>query len=318
MLFLKAPTPAQAEAGNYKKKHIRFRGLDISIENPKGSVRSGVDPDGHEWRQKMHCAYGYIRRTEGVDGDHVDVYIGPDEDAENVYIVHQRKAGDWKAYDEDKCMLGFATLADAKRAYLRQYDDPRFLGPVTVMPFEDFKDKALATFEKPAMIKSAVNRARLPQVGDRVEFDSDRQTEKGPSGGEIIAVDGDRVQVAHSDAQEWFDWPSLQGEWRGNCWLMKALVQENPMATILFLKSRGLSDTMRSKIGHVGGEKREKMPASVFLLGKERKYPVKVKRNGKYVYSPKLLTAAAKRARMEGRDDLAERAERIRQRIEKS
>ncbi|HET7674772.1 MAG TPA: hypothetical protein VFL54_04555, partial [Gammaproteobacteria bacterium] len=100
------------------------------------------------------------RRTEGVDGDHVDVYIGPNEDAENVYIVHQRQAGNWKEYDEDKCMLGFATLADAKRAYLRQYDDPRFLGPVTVMPFKDFKDKALATFEKPAMIKALFFRRR--------------------------------------------------------------------------------------------------------------------------------------------------------------
>jgi hypothetical protein len=153
--MLKAPSPAQADAGNYKKQHRRFRGLDISIENPKGSVRKGVDPDGKEWRTKMHHAYGYIRRTEGVDGDHVDVYIGPDEDASNVYIVHQRKAGDWQKYDEDKCMLGFSTKEAARRAYLRQYDDPRFLGPITTMPFDEFKTKVLATFDKPRMIKSA-------------------------------------------------------------------------------------------------------------------------------------------------------------------
>lgn len=37
-----APTDAQKEAGNYKKGHVWIQGLDITIENPKGSVRSEV------------------------------------------------------------------------------------------------------------------------------------------------------------------------------------------------------------------------------------------------------------------------------------
>jgi hypothetical protein len=157
------PTPAQAEAGNYKKRHRRFRGLDITIESPAGSVREGAGPNGKRWRTKMRLDYGYIRRTEGTDGDHVDCYIGPDEEAPHVYVVHQRKAGDWKAYDEDKAMLGFRTKADAVRAYLAHYDDKRFLGPVTTMPFDEFKAKALATLEKPKMIKAVLFRkARDP------------------------------------------------------------------------------------------------------------------------------------------------------------
>ena len=91
---------------------------------------------------KMHYDYGYIRGTEGVDGDHVDCYIGDNIDAKNVYIIHQKIPGTDK-YDEDKCMLGFDTLADAKAAYLKQYDKPGFFGGVDTVPFELFKQKVL-------------------------------------------------------------------------------------------------------------------------------------------------------------------------------
>jgi hypothetical protein len=150
------PTEAQIEAGNYKKEHRRFRGLDISIENPKGSTRSGTDPNGHKWSITMKNDYGYIRGTLGVapDKDHLDVYLGPDEAAENVYIVHQRKAGNWKDWDEDKCLIGFKDKESAVAAYLKHYDDPRFLGPVTTMPFDEFKEKVMNHKGKPIMVKA--------------------------------------------------------------------------------------------------------------------------------------------------------------------
>jgi len=154
VLFVKALTQAQAQAGNYKKKHIRWNGLEISIENAKGSVRRGKGPGGKEWKTTMVNDYGYIRRTLGVDGDHVDCYIGPDKDSVRVYVVHQRKAGDWKKFDEDKCMLGFESKEAAKEAYLKHYDDPRFLGPITDMSVDEFKDKVRKTFDKPRMIKA--------------------------------------------------------------------------------------------------------------------------------------------------------------------
>jgi len=69
----------------------------------------------------------------------VDVYLGPQAEAKNVYIVHQRKAGDWERYDEDKCMIGFGSLTEAKQAYLQQYGDKRFLGPVTTVDIDTFK-----------------------------------------------------------------------------------------------------------------------------------------------------------------------------------
>lgn len=120
-----------------------FNGLNISIENRKGSVRRGIDSDGHKWAVKMNYDYGYIRGTEGVDGDHIDCYLGDNENAEFVYIVHQNNPKTHE-YDEDKCMLGFDSLAAAKAAYLSQYDRPGFLGKIDIMPFGKFKDYVLS------------------------------------------------------------------------------------------------------------------------------------------------------------------------------
>lgn len=129
-------------SGHKLQGRTAFRGLNISIENKKGTIRRGVDSDGHKWAIKMNYDYGYIRGTEGVDGDHVDCYIGDNIDAKNVYIIHQKIPGTDK-YDEDKCMLGFNTLADAKAAYLKQYDKPGFFDGIDTIPFELFKQKVL-------------------------------------------------------------------------------------------------------------------------------------------------------------------------------
>lgn len=116
-----------------------FAGLKISIENEKGSIRRGIDSDGHKWAIKMNYDYGYIRETEGVDGDHVDCYLGDNENARNVYIIHQKIPGT-DTYDEDKCMLGFNTLEEAKKAYFSQYDKSGFFGGVDTVPIEVFKE----------------------------------------------------------------------------------------------------------------------------------------------------------------------------------
>jgi hypothetical protein len=50
----------------------KVHGMDISIENKKGSTRSGTDKDGHEWHTRMNYDYGYIRGTVGKDKDHLD------------------------------------------------------------------------------------------------------------------------------------------------------------------------------------------------------------------------------------------------------
>ena len=114
------PTEAQKEAGNYRMGHVALHGLDISIENPQGSERSGTDPDGKAWSVTMAHHYGYIRRTEGNDGDHVDAFVGPNPESQRVFIVDQKnpKTG---AFDEHKVLLGFDTPLQANAGYSKSY-----------------------------------------------------------------------------------------------------------------------------------------------------------------------------------------------------
>lgn len=121
------PTRAQSEAGNYRKGHVKIHGLDVSIENPRHSVR--VARDG-SWASAMPHHYGYIRRSEGADGDHVDTFIGPNEDSDRVYVVNQINPKTGK-FDEHKVMLGFSSLEAAKDGYRAAYPkDWRGMGSV--------------------------------------------------------------------------------------------------------------------------------------------------------------------------------------------
>lgn len=142
-----------------------FQGMPISIENRKGSTRKWYDEgDKKHGETKMCHTYGYIRGTKGVDGDHVDVYVGPDKNAKNVFVIHQNKAPDFKEYDEDKVMLGFSSGKEAKEAYLKQYDKPGFYGGMTPMTVDEFKKKVKATKDRPQMIKSFTEKDTGPTV----------------------------------------------------------------------------------------------------------------------------------------------------------
>lgn len=133
------PTPAQQQAGNYRKGKVRFHGLTISIENPKGSVRSGVSADGKAWSNRLHHDYGYVLRTEGRDGDQVDVFLGPDLRSEAVFVINQTDPRTGR-FDEHKVMLGFDNQADAKRAYLSNYDRGwQGLGSICPLSLPQFK-----------------------------------------------------------------------------------------------------------------------------------------------------------------------------------
>lgn len=111
---------AQAEAGNYRKGMFRWNGLEVRIENPKGSTRKGLKPDGTiAWESKMHADYGYVVGTEAIDGDAVDVFIGPALKSEIVYVIDQVD-GKGK-FDEHKCVLGCRSEDEARRLYLRHY-----------------------------------------------------------------------------------------------------------------------------------------------------------------------------------------------------
>lgn len=140
---LPEPSQAQKEAGNYKLGHLNIAGLDISIENPEGSTRSGVSANGRAWSNTMKSHYGYIRGTVGRDKDHVDVFVNPrrvtaQSGTSPVYVVDQNNAKG--AFDEHKVMLGYGSAVEARQAYLENFTKGwKGLGTLNETTLDDFK-----------------------------------------------------------------------------------------------------------------------------------------------------------------------------------
>lgn len=184
------PSHAQKQAGNYRKAHVRVLGFDIAIENPKGSYRKGTDPNGKEWKCKMHHHYGYFKRTLGKDGDHIDCFIGPNTKSELVFIINQIRPSSG-VFDEHKVMLGFDSLEEAKEGYLANYSEGwKGLGEIHPFTLEQFKiwlQKADTTKKaKKVIIKSAFknyfSKSQKAQVGETRTWSDGkvhRKTENG-------------------------------------------------------------------------------------------------------------------------------------------
>jgi hypothetical protein len=137
---LREPTEGQKEAGNYKKGKLSIQGLNISIENPKGSKRTGIDSDGKPWSTTMKHHYGDIKGTVGADGDSIDTFVGEAVNSKKVFVVDQNDVvtGD---FDEHKVMLGFITKEQARKAYLANYNKGfSGFGEITETTMPEFKE----------------------------------------------------------------------------------------------------------------------------------------------------------------------------------
>lgn len=161
---------------------VKYSGLTIRVENPAGSTRKGVDKDGKPWQVTMTNDYGEIVGSMGVDGDPVDVFLGPNRGAKFVYVVHQLKK-DGSAWDEDKCMLGFTDTMTAKRAYEKNYDLPdHFFGSIEAIPIGVFRQKVLNSKKEPSMIHASKLNTTIALYADG--------TSGGPGIGTPVTVDG--------------------------------------------------------------------------------------------------------------------------------
>lgn len=134
-----SPSEAQIAAGNYQKGHIKVGPLDIAIENPAGSTRTGPG-----WQTTMKDHYGYMKRTEGADGDQVDVYVKagtPTDHTGPVFVIDQYDPATGK-FDEHKAMIGYRFQAAALKAYDVHFSDgtgPTRRKGVVKMSAEQFK-----------------------------------------------------------------------------------------------------------------------------------------------------------------------------------
>ena len=141
------PTEDEKESGDYEKGEVTLHGLDIEIENAKGSTRSGTDKDGKAWSIKMPAVYGYFVKVDGQkapkgkDKDEIDVYIGPDAETQTVFVVNQNNMEG--GFDEHKCMIGFPTLEEAVKAYDAAFSGdlgPKLRDSITTVTLDDFKE----------------------------------------------------------------------------------------------------------------------------------------------------------------------------------
>jgi hypothetical protein len=182
------PTAAQIEAGNYRKGHIRIHGLDISIENPKGSVRRGVDENGRKWQTELAHHYGYIKGTVGKDKDHVDVFVGPHPESQRAYVVDQVNPKTGKL-DEHKILLGFSTPQEARAGYLANYDESgrSRIGAITETTADGLKDWLSNDNQEKAFADSRQAAA---------QWSPDRATVESAFPGQTVTEEGDGFTVA--------------------------------------------------------------------------------------------------------------------------
>ena len=72
-----------------------------------------------------------VQGTKGADGEEVDAFIGDRPDSKKAFIVNQNVVNEngenTGKLDEHKVMLGFTNKADAKKAYLSNFE-PNYLG----------------------------------------------------------------------------------------------------------------------------------------------------------------------------------------------
>lgn len=205
------PTDGQKEAGNYKKGHVRVGVFDITIENPKGSVRSGVDANGKPWQTTMNNTYGYMRGTEGVDGDHIDVFLSDNLDnwdGQNVFVVDQYNEDG--TFDEHKVMLGFNDEAEAQDAYFSNYEkgwgEKRkiVLASVAIGEFEKWIDSSRRK-TKPFAEYKGVNKEATQPIGQADTSDtaaSGKENGAAPRQDSLFADTGDNAQAKQKDAAE--------------------------------------------------------------------------------------------------------------------
>lgn len=158
------PTDAQKKAGNYEMGHVKIGGMDITIENPAGSVRSGTDKDGEKWEVTMKSHYGYLKGTKGKDGDHIDIFIEegtPEDFSGPVYVVNQiNQDGE---FDEHKAVMGpsINTADKARAAYLANYS-PGWHGDGSIAYFPN-----VDLFKKWASASQRRAPAKTPIMSDK-------------------------------------------------------------------------------------------------------------------------------------------------------
>ena len=114
-------------------KVLKYGGLSVGLEYMPGDIR--FKGKGHE--RKLRNGYGHIRGYVGNDGEALDCYVKksvieegsnpPTEGGSMIHVVKQVKRDG--SFDEEKVMLGWNSLEEAKAGYLAEMPES-FLGDI--------------------------------------------------------------------------------------------------------------------------------------------------------------------------------------------
>ena len=262
------PTEAQKEAGNYKKGHVQVGTFDITIEQPEGSIRRGTDADGKQWESKMHNTYGYFRGTEGVDGDHIDVFLSNDMDGWNgaqVFVVDQYNPDG--TFDEHKVMLGFNDADEAKGDYLANYKKGWEKGrriDVSAVNLEDFEKWIASSHRKtkPFSEYSSVNKETVANTPAEEEAKADAAEEAKAKVKEASADEMQNIEAEIKHLEEIKDYPGAD----------KKLVQSeiDRLKAEKEAKAKSKSEEVKSKSKEENGVDDAKIDAALEALDKGR------------------------------------------------
>ena len=204
------PTDAQKEAGNYKVGRVRINGLNVSIETPKGAVRRSKADAAEPWEVVMPAHYGYIRGTEGADGDQVDLFIGDQGENGRFWVVNQSYAGKPGTLDEHKVITGVDNADEAvalyKASFANNFGDKVFSSVSSEFDAGEIKAR-LPSMRKPVPVKRPApqrdNASAGPVVSERLQSAHTGGVRAGPAtspaaAGRVIARAG-RTPTATED-----------------------------------------------------------------------------------------------------------------------
>ena len=142
-------------------KKTEFQGVPIHLDRPEGFVQKLDTPEGPKERLYT-CDYGFVPGTEDHDGEELDVFIGPNPEAETVYVIKQNKHDG--TFDEHKCMLGFDNKEDAIEVY-GDHIPRKLIRSVEPMSFDDWQND---------FVTEAMDRAAALHVASRVTEQAER------------------------------------------------------------------------------------------------------------------------------------------------
>ena len=97
---------------------VREAGFDWIVEVERGDARH----DGSSEGAVMAAPYGYFPGTVANDGDCLDVFLGPHEASNRVFVIDQVDP-DTKKFHQPKVFLGWGTGQDVLKVFNAFYAD---------------------------------------------------------------------------------------------------------------------------------------------------------------------------------------------------